>query len=215
MGYRCFLFDHDDTLLPTFALRARVLSAAAQAVLGAPLDGAAALAAAHGRNLEQMSSDIVGGDAVLAASLVSAYRERYYEANREGLAPYDGIPETLAGLRARGHRVAVVTSKLGRGAREELQRTGLAEHVEFLVGSEDVTRPKPDAEPLRRAMTALDATPAETLMVGDTRADILGARAAGTASAVALWGSRESQALGALGPTHTLHDPRAILALAA
>ena len=215
MAYRCFLFDHDDTLLPTFELRARVLTAAALEVLGTPLDGAAALGDAHGRNLEQMSSDIAGGDPALAARLVAAYRERYYVENKVGLAPYDGIAETLAALRERGHRVAVVTSKLGRGAREELEATGLAAHVEFLVGSEDVTRPKPDAEPLERAMRALDAAPGETVMVGDTRADILGARAAGTAGAVALWGSREAPTLLALAPEHALDDPRGLLALCA
>lgn len=215
MRLRCVLFDHDDTLLPTFELRARVLREASLEILGRDLDAVAFLIASHGRNLEQMSGDLTGGDDALAARVVSAYRARYYAANRHGLAPYPGIREVLTALRAAGIRVGVVTSKLGTGARDELANTDLAHHIEHLTGSEDVREHKPAAEPLRRAMSALGVAPAETLMVGDTAADILGARAAGTRSAAALWGTRDRDALLALAPDHALDEPAGVLELLA
>lgn len=211
MQLRCVLFDHDDTLLPTFELRARVLREAALEILGTQLDAVAFLTASHGRNLEQMSGDLTGGDDALAARVVTAYRARYYAANRHGLAPYPGIREVLETLRAAGIRVGVVTSKLGTGARDELANTDLMRHIEHLTGSEDVHAHKPAPEPLRRAMTALEVAPQETLMVGDTAADILGARAAGTASAAALWGARDREGLLALAPDHALEDPAGVL----
>ena len=85
MRFDCVLFDHDDTLLPTFALRARVLELAARQVLGHEVDGAAFLGTARGRSLEQMAGDLTGGNEAHAARLVSVYREHYYLANREGL----------------------------------------------------------------------------------------------------------------------------------
>ncbi len=215
MGFRCFLFDHDDTLLPTFELRARALTAAAREVLGDDrMDAAGILAASHGRTLEQMADDLTAGDAALAARAVAAYRRHYYVLNRTGLAPFPGIPGALRGLREAGVRVGVVTSKLGSGARDELDRTGLAAHVEHLTAADDVRTPKPAAEPFLRAMAALDARPEHTVMVGDTSADILGARAAGVASAAALWGARDRDALLALAPDHALETPQALLALA-
>ena len=213
MQLRCVLFDHDDTLLPTFDLRARVLREAALEVLGKELDAVAFLTASHGRNLEQMSGDLTDGDDALAARVVTAYRARYYAANRHGLMPYPGIRALLGALRVAGIRVGVVTSKLGSGAREELANTDLARHIEHLTGSEDVRAHKPAPEPLRRAMTALGVSPGETLMVGDTAADILGARAAGTASAAALWGARDREGLLALAPDHALEQPQGVLAL--
>ncbi|MCP5153381.1 MAG: HAD-IA family hydrolase [Ectothiorhodospiraceae bacterium] len=213
MRFDCVLFDHDDTLLPTFALRARVLEVAAREVLGRDLDGAAFLGQAHGRSLEQMSGDLTDGDADLAARLVTVYREHYYVENRRGLVPYPGIAELLDALARQRVRIAVVTSKHGLGARGELESTGLARYVEHLVGAEDVERPKPDAEPLRRAMTALGVLPERTLMVGDTSADVLGARAAGTRGAGALWGTRDRQTLRDLAPDYLLEHPSEILSL--
>jgi HAD superfamily hydrolase (TIGR01509 family) len=213
MQLRCVLFDHDDTLLPTFDLRARVLREAALEVLGKELDAVAFLTASHGRNLEQMSGDLTDGDDALAARVVTAYRARYYAANRHGLTPYPGIRDVLGALRAAGIRVGVVTSKLGTGARDELANTDLARHIEHLTGAEDVRAHKPAPEPLRRAMTALGVSPGETLMVGDTAADILGARAAGTASAAALWGARDREGLLALVPDHALEHPAGVLEL--
>lgn len=212
MSFRTVLFDHDDTLLPTFELRARVLTEAAREVLGRELDGAATLAAAHGRNLEQMSEDIAGESAA-AAELVLAYRRRYYEANQHGLSPYPGIVALLEALATRGVRMAVVTSKLGRGAREELEHTGLAAFMEVVIGAEDVTRPKPDAEPFRIAFERMGGETPPVLMVGDTSADILGARNAGIAGVAALWGTRDRDTLLALSPDHVAPDPLDVLAL--
>jgi HAD superfamily hydrolase (TIGR01549 family) len=213
MPFRTVLFDHDDTLLPTFDLRARVLSDAALSVLGRELDGARVLAASNGRNLEQMSSDITGGDEALARRLVAAYRERYYVENKRGLAPYAGIAELLGELRARGLRIAVVTSKLGSGAREELECTGLAPFIEQLVGAEDVAEHKPAPQPFYKVLEALGEEASGSMMIGDTSADVLGAKAAGVCSVAALWGSRDRPALLALRPDHAVETPAQILDL--
>ena len=72
---------------------------------------------------------------------------------------------------------------------------------------------KPAAEPLLRAMKALQVEPARTLMVGDTAADILGARAAQSRSAAALWGTHDADALRVLNPDHLVDSPAQILNL--
>lgn len=214
MPIRCVLFDHDDTLLPTYELRVRCLHGAALEVLGHEVDAHAILAGAQGQNLESIALEVAGGDPHAAPLLVSAYRSRYSSSGSTGLAPYPGIEQTLRGLRARDVQVAVVTSKLGTAAQRELAMTGLDIHIQCLVGAEHVTRHKPQAEPLLLAMEQLGALPEFTLMVGDTRADILGAHNAGVMSAGALWGTLDRDALAALSPDYLLEQPADILALA-
>lgn len=207
------LFDHDETLLSTFEARVVALEAATREVTGRSVDAAAYFDASQGNSLDQMSDDLTGGDAALTATLIETYREHYYRSNLTGLRVFDGIAQTLQTLAAHSIGLGVVTSKLASGAREELQSCGLVAHFGCIVGAENVTRPKPDAEPLERAMALLGADPARTLMVGDTAADILGARAAGLPGAVALWGSREADALRSLEPDYLLRHPAELIAL--
>jgi len=210
----CVLLDHDDTLLPTFGLRSHALTCAARDTLGRDIDAHAVLEAANGRSLEQMSRDLAGGDGDTAARLVAAYRHHYAARRDHGLAPYPGILEMLAGLRAAGVRMAVVTSKLGDNARRELAVCGLDVFMDIVVAAEDVEYHKPHAEPLLRAMTHIGAQPRQTLMVGDTGADIGGARSAGVLAGAALWGTRNRDTLLAMDPDYRFETPAELLSLA-
>jgi phosphoglycolate phosphatase-like HAD superfamily hydrolase len=57
-----------------------------------------------------------------------------------------------------------------------------------VVGFEDVSRYKPDPEPINLVLSRLAIQPRETLMVGDSVADIESARTAGCWSCYATWG---------------------------
>lgn len=200
MHVRCVLFDHDDTLIPTFPVRARALEQAVRTVLGRQIDGRAYLRTHLGETIERSAERLAGGDGALAGAVVRAYRDVYYA--MDGATPFPGIARTLAGLREAGLRVGVVTSKVRWGAERELRRYGLDALVECVVGAEDVTEHKPAAEPLLRALAALGVEPGAALMVGDSAVDLLAARAAGTRSGAALWGAVDAGALLALEPTY-------------
>ena len=83
----------------------------------------------------------------------------------------------------------------------------------MVIGAEDVARPKPDAEPFRIAFERMGGETPPVLMVGDTSADILGARNAGIVGVAALWGTRDRDALLALSPEHVASQPLDVLAL--
>jgi putative hydrolase of the HAD superfamily len=90
-----------------------------------------------------------------------------------------GAAEALAGLRARGFRVGVVSNADGRVA-ALLEAAGLAPHLETIVDSHLEGVEKPDPEIFRRALARIDVAPAHAVYVGDIFAiDVLGARAAG------------------------------------
>jgi putative hydrolase of the HAD superfamily len=87
--------------------------------------------------------------------------------------------EVLAGLRARGFRVGVVSNADGRVA-ATLEAAELAPHLETIVDSHLEGVEKPDPEIFRRALARFGVPAARSAYVGDIHSiDVLGARAAG------------------------------------
>jgi putative hydrolase of the HAD superfamily len=95
---------------------------------------------------------------------------------------FEPFPETIAvltELRARGHRLAVV-SNWDVSLLEVLQRTGLAPFFDAVAISALLGASKPDPLPFATALAQLGAAPGEAIHVGDTYGeDVVGARAAG------------------------------------
>lgn len=213
MPIQCVLFDHDDTLLPTFAWRAGAFDIALKQVLDRDLDGATVFRTYNGRTIEHIADELTGGNAALAEELVRIYREIYYGTDAQAFTPFPGIAAVLEQLRAGGVRVAVVTSKIRWGAEDELQRAGLRGFVEHVIGADDVTNPKPAPEPVLRALEIFGVPARAALMVGDTAADMIAAQTAGALSGAALWGTQDREVLLALDPTYAFEQAEDILKL--
>lgn len=96
------------------------------------------------------------------------------------IVPLPGAIETLAGLRARGRRMALVTNGLSHTQREKIERFGLAPYFDCIAVEEEVGAGKPNPRPFRHALGALGVTSADAWMVGDNLAfDIAGAQSLG------------------------------------
>jgi putative hydrolase of the HAD superfamily len=95
---------------------------------------------------------------------------------------FEPFPETVAvltELRARGHRLAVV-SNWDVSLLEVLERTGLAPFFAAVAISAVVGASKPDPRPFTAALDALGVGAADAIHVGDTYGeDVVGARAVG------------------------------------
>jgi phosphoglycolate phosphatase-like HAD superfamily hydrolase len=98
-----------------------------------------------------------------------------------GLAPFDGIGEALQALSRAGHRMGLVTAGDRAVVEDQLTRFGLAKLLPLRVCGDDALPPKPDPEPLRHALSALDAGgfAERAIYVGDAPDDMRMARAAG------------------------------------
>jgi phosphoglycolate phosphatase len=105
--------------------------------------------------------------------------------------PYPGVPETLSVLRDAGHTLAVVTNKPAEATRIVLDALGLAGLFATVAGGDSFPVRKPDPGHLLGALAALDIPPAQAVMVGDHRNDLLAARGAGVASIYAAFGYGE------------------------
>jgi HAD superfamily hydrolase (TIGR01509 family) len=94
------------------------------------------------------------------------------------LEPMPGALEALAGLRARGLELAVV-SNWDVGLLEHLDRLGIAALFSTIATTAEAGAPKPDPAVFRLALDRLGVEPGRALHVGDEAEDEQGAAAAG------------------------------------
>jgi pyrophosphatase PpaX len=135
--------------------------------------------------------------------LLTEYR-LFNVANHDLLArPFTGAREVLSELRARGYKIAVVTSKSRELGLRGLKLCSLDSLIDSAVFLEDTTIHKPQPEPILKALEKLKATSASAVYVGDSRHDIIAARAAGVRAIAALWGPSPRNELEREHPDHT------------
>jgi putative hydrolase of the HAD superfamily len=98
----------------------------------------------------------------------------------DAIVPLAGAIETLERLQAAGVPLALVTNGSAAHQRFKIERFGLAPYFDYIGIEGEVGVGKPFAEAFTRALDALDATPADTWMVGDNlRFDVAGSQAVG------------------------------------
>ena len=90
--------------------------------------------------------------------------------------------------------LGVVTTKTAKYSVELLEHMGLMAYFDVLIGREDVQNPKPDPEPIQKALAKLPSDTDNIWMVGDTCMDMLAARSAkvGSVGVTCGYGSVES-----------------------
>jgi pyrophosphatase PpaX len=147
----------------------------------------------------------------LLEEMLVSFEEHYYANHHHHLTPYEGIADLLTSLVGRGSRVGVVSLKPRRAGERELDITGLRRHIDLSVWGDDVKRPKPEPDGVLSAMSELGAAPSRTLVIGDSPADIMMGRAAGTRTAAALWGGSSRERLLAASPDLALSRPGDLL----
>jgi phosphoglycolate phosphatase len=102
--------------------------------------------------------------------------------------PFAGVPEVLDRLAAAGHRLAVCTNKPEAPARSLLASLGLLGRFAAVGGGDSFAVRKPDPGHLLATLAAAGGDPAQAVMIGDHRNDVLAARGAGLPCLFAAWG---------------------------
>ncbi|MBE6948296.1 MAG: HAD family hydrolase [Ruminococcaceae bacterium] len=134
-----------------------------------------------------------------AREAVDVYRE-YFGVN--GLFEnevYDGIGEMLDKLNAAGYKLGVATSKPDVFSQQILEHFGLMDKFVFLSGNTiEETRPT-KIQVIEYALENMNADPASTIMVGDRKFDILGAKHFGICPVGVLYGFGDREELETAG----------------
>ena len=145
-----------------------------------------------------------------ADEAVRLYRERYVPVGLYENRLYDGIPELLERLKAEGFRMAVASSKPTALCERILQHFGVAGYFDVILGSEPDGRRSNKAEVVEDVLKALHAEDKrdECILVGDTKYDMAGAKAAGLAAMGVSFGYGLREELEAEWPDCIVDSPR-------
>ena len=92
---------------------------------------------------------------------------------------HDGVRDMLRRLQGQGLRLVVLTNKESAFAHRLLALHDLAADFDLIVAGDSLPVRKPHPDVVHHALKALDALPAEALLVGDAVTDVRTARAAG------------------------------------
>ena len=121
--------------------------------------------------------------------LLGEFMPYYDQHKQDKTAPYAGMPQALARLKAAGVHMAVLPNKADQMAAPVVN--GYYPGVFPMVqGAVKGFPTKPDPTLLHRLMSRMGATPADTLFVGDSNVDIRTAKNGGLTSCGVLWGFR-------------------------
>jgi phosphoglycolate phosphatase len=113
-------------------------------------------------------------------------RHRFYEilddfemASVSSTSILPGVTESLAHLKSKGVRLAVVTNSGRKAATVALDRAGLTDIFEFVLTRDETLSLKPRPEGLQKAVLMLGVPVSDVYYVGDSTMDIIAAREAG------------------------------------
>jgi len=110
------------------------------------------------------------------------YMKYYRDHLSDFTHPYPETEAGLALLKSLGIPLVVITNKNEILAVELLKQLGLADYFSLILGGDSLPEKKPSPLPLQHAAEVLGIDPANMIMVGDSRNDILAAKAAGCPS---------------------------------
>lgn len=123
-------------------------------------------------------------------ALVATYIEHNLHVHDELVRPYEGVNEIVLALHDRGTPLGLVTSKRRRGGEQGLRSLGLDHCFDALVFGDEVERPKPDPDPVERALAQLGLRASlRVSFVGDSRHDVHAGRDAGVHTIGVTWGA--------------------------
>ena len=199
------LCDLDGTLVDSRRDIAVAFQHAWRTVVGGIPPSATAIAQHIGKPLAKMLSELGG---MLSPSLLSTflttYRRTYARQDARLTQPYPGVILTLQALST--FTLGVVTTKESGQAEMVLRRLALIPFFQHVQGGNVGMRLKPAPDTILAALAALDCAPAHALMVGDTPADVLAGKAAGTKTCAVTYGFGTREALLRCAPDYVIES---------
>lgn len=210
--WRAVLFDLDGTMTDS----APGITGSVRAALtrmGRPVPPESVLRRFIGPPLYPSFREFCGLTDAGAQEAIRLYREDYAAGGAFRASVYPGVPELLARLRSAGAFLAVATSKPRNMTELVLKHFGLAERFDFVSAPEESEKTLTKDRVILPAVRAAGCSPAEAVMVGDTRYDAEGARLAGTGFIGVLYGIDARAQLAAEGASVFARGPAELSAL--
>ena len=139
---------------------------------------------------------------------VTVYRSRYIPIGKFENHPYPGVEKLLSNLKNQGHKLYVATSKPEQMSIEILTKFGLADYFDIIAGA-TMDRSRDEKSKVIAYLLSKIDNAADTVMVGDTAFDVIGASAHGIPTIGVSWGYGEvadMEAAGAKAIANTMDE---------
>jgi len=193
MTYSTYIFDLDGTLLDTLADLAASVNYALR-THGMPEHTINDVRRFVGNGVRKLMERAVpdGASNPDFEAAFATFRQHYMAHSLDTTRPYDGIPETLEALKAKGCHLAVVSNKM-MAATQDLCRHFFPDTIEVAIGENeaDGIRKKPAPDTVIAALRQLGVGQEGAVYVGDSDVDLETARNSGLPCISVLWGFRD------------------------
>ena len=215
MACKAVLFDLDGTLLDTLADLADSANRALR-TLGFPEHPPEAYKYFVGDGMETLVERALPKDhydVKTATECAALMRREYAECWAATTRPYEGIPELLDTLTARGIVMTVLSNKPDEFTKLCVARLLSQWRFAVVLGAGPSLPRKPDPTSARKIALRLGLAPSEILYLGDTNTDMQTAIAAGMYPVATLWGFRTAAELTASGAKVLIERPLDLLVI--
>ncbi|HHW36053.1 MAG TPA: pyrophosphatase PpaX [Bacillales bacterium] len=145
-------------------------------------------------------------DSTKAEEMAQFYRDYNHKRHDELVTEFAGVYDTIKTLHEKGYKLAIVTTKKRFTVEMGLKLTKLDPFFDVVVTLDDVTHPKPDPEPLLKALGQLGSKPENAIMVGDNNHDIEGGKNTGTLTAGVAWAVKGREYMESFHPDFVLEN---------
>ena len=172
---KIILFDLDGTLIDSTEAILESFAVAFEQC-GGELPHATRIKAEIGHPLEDMFASL-GIEKLYIEEYVMAYREHYRKISCLKTVLLPGAERAVLLAHEEAY-LGVVTTKTGLYSVELLEYMGLMHYFDVLIGGEHVAHPKPNPEPIQKALLQLPEVTSGIWMIGDTCMDMEAAKAA-------------------------------------
>ena len=211
--YNTYIFDLDGTLLDTLGDLAASVNYALR-THGMPEHTIDDVRRFVGNGVRKLMERAVPDGTVnpLFDEAFATFRQHYMEHSLDTTRPYDGVPEMLATLKAKGCHLAVVSNKM-MAATQELCRHFFPDTIEVAIGENEAEgiRKKPAPDTVIAALRQLGVGQERAVYVGDSDVDIATARNSSLPCISVLWGFRDRDFLLQHGAKTLISAPSELL----
>ena len=202
--YKYILFDFDGTIFDTVE---GISKSARYAINKFGLDDSLEfLRCFAGPPLVDKFMEVYGFDKAQAEQATAYFKERYQPIGLYECRIFPGIKEMLQSLKTKGFKLGVATSKPQHLAEKLLQGEDMIEIFDVICGSGLNGNNDSKESVLRRAMEVLGADIENAVLVGDTKYDVLGAKACGVDCIGVRFGYAAPGELEEAGATYIVED---------
>ena len=167
-----------------------------------------------GLPLKQGFNELIEISDDIAEKCVDTYREIFRELDQVGLVKlFPHVIETIQEIKIHKKNIAIASSRSRSSLLQYAERLNLKKSIDCIVGADDVIAAKPNPEPVEKILAFYGYKSEESIVVGDTKYDILMGKNAGSMTCGVTYGNGTLEELVEAGADFIIDDFEGILSI--